>query len=101
MSSEQASLELITPKSLKAALWRWCGHINAGRVHHHQRKCVTYPGLSLSDTYDKRTRQSTRTFFVAGDQAEFDTLQAAAKAWNDQRRDQAALSFTPDVEAAA
>ena len=95
-----AEVELITPAGLRTSLWRWCGHINAGRVHHHQRECVTYPGLSLSDAYDKRTKLTTRTFFVAGDQAEFDTLQMAAKAWNDQRRDQA-CSSAPDVEAAA
>ncbi len=86
MSSEAPQLELITPKGLREALWRWCGHINAGRVHYHQRECVTYPGLSLSDAYDKRTRKTTRTFFVAGDQAGFGTIQAAAKAWNDQWR---------------
>ena len=87
-----AEVQLISPKSLREALWRWCGHINAGRVHYHQRECVTYPGLSLSDAYDKRTRRTTRTFFVAGDQAEFETLQAAAKAWNDQRRAPAATA---------
>ena len=79
-------VELITPKGLKASLWRFCAHLNAGRVHYLQRECVTYPGLSLSDAYDKRTRKATRTFFVAGDQAEFETIEAAAKAWNDQRR---------------
>ena len=78
---------LITPAGLRASRWRFSGHVNYGRLGSLLIKdCVTFPGLSYSDAWDKQARTTTRTFFVAGDQTAYETLEAAARAWNDQRR---------------
>ena len=82
---------LITPAGLRASLWQTSGHVNYGRLGSLLIKdCVTFPGLSYSDAWDKQARTTTRTFLVAGDQSTFETLEAAAKAWNNQRRAMAA-----------
>jgi hypothetical protein len=82
---------LITPAGLRASLWRTSAHVNYGRLGSLLVKdCLTFPGLSYSDTWDRGARTNTRTFFVAGDQRSFSSAPEAAKAWNDQRRAAAA-----------
>ena len=79
---------LITPAGLRASRWRLQAHINYGRLGSLLIKdCVSFPGLSYSDAWDKGARTNTRTFFVEGVAGEFSSVAAAAKAWNDQRRD--------------
>jgi hypothetical protein len=77
---------LITPATLRTSKWRFVMHLNMGRVHVTNRECVDFEGLTLSDSYDRKMRTTTRTFFVAGDTREFETVQDAARAWNDQHR---------------
>lgn len=81
-----ATPSLITPAALRTAKWTLMVHLNMGRVHVTNRTCVDFPGLQVSDSYDRKARQTTRTFFVEGDEREFDHLHDAVRAWNDQRR---------------
>lgn len=84
--SDAAPFTLITPATLHAAKWRFVVHLNMGRVHVTNWACVDFPGLAVSDSYDRKARRTTRTFFVDGDAREFDHLHDAARAWNEQRR---------------